>query len=37
VEALWRLNEALAGRSLTDAQKTLDAVGAALHGRSKAE
>jgi hypothetical protein len=37
VEALWRLNEALAGRSLTDAQKTLDAVGAALQGRSKAE
>jgi hypothetical protein len=36
VEALWRLNEALAGRSLTDAQKTLDAVGAALQGRSKA-
>jgi hypothetical protein len=35
VEALWRLNEALAGRSLTDAQKTLDAVGAALQGRSK--
>jgi predicted nuclease with TOPRIM domain len=37
VEALWRLNEALAGRSLSDAQKTLDAVGAALQGRAKAE
>jgi len=37
VEALWRLNEALAGRSLSDAQKTLDAVGAALQGRSRAE
>jgi hypothetical protein len=37
VEALWRLHEALAGRSLSDAQKTLDAVGAALQGRSKAE
>jgi hypothetical protein len=37
VEALWRLNEALAGRSLSDAQKLLDAVGAAIQGRSKAE
>ena len=37
VEALWRLHEALAGRSLSDAQKTLDSVGAALQGRSKAE
>jgi chromosome segregation ATPase len=37
VEALWRLNEALAGRSLSDAQKSLDAVGAAIQGRSKAE
>jgi hypothetical protein len=35
VEALWRLNEALAGRSLSDAQKLLDTVGAALQGRSK--
>ncbi len=37
VEALWRLHESLAGRSLTDAQKTLDAVGAAVHGRAKPE
>ena len=37
VEALWRLHEVLAGRSLSDAQKTLDSVGAALQGRSKAE
>jgi Rho-associated protein kinase 1 len=37
VESLWRLHEALAGRHLSDAQKSLDAVGAALQGRSKAE
>jgi hypothetical protein len=36
VESLWRLHEALAGRSLTDAQKLLDTVGAALQGRAKA-
>jgi hypothetical protein len=36
-EALWRLNEALAGRSLSDAQKVLDTVGAALQGRARAE
>jgi chromosome segregation ATPase len=36
VEALWRLHEALAGRSLGDAQKLLDTVGAALQGRGKA-
>jgi hypothetical protein len=36
-EALWRLNEALAGRSLSDAQKILDTVGAALQGRARAE
>jgi hypothetical protein len=36
VEALWRLNEALAGRSLGDAQKLLDTVGAALQSRNKA-
>jgi sugar-specific transcriptional regulator TrmB len=37
VEALWRLHEALAGRNLSDAQKMLDVVGAALQGRPKAE
>jgi hypothetical protein len=37
VEALWRLSEAVAGRGLTDAQKMLDAVGAALQGRAKPE
>jgi hypothetical protein len=36
VESLWRLHEALAGRSLGDAQKLLDTVGAALQGRGKA-
>ena len=36
-EALWRLHEVLAGRSLSDTQKMLDAVGAALQGRPKAE
>jgi murein DD-endopeptidase MepM/ murein hydrolase activator NlpD len=37
VEALWRLHEALAGRSQSDAQKLLDTVGAALQGRPKPE
>jgi hypothetical protein len=37
VEALWRLHEALAGRSQSDAQKLLDTVGAALQGRPKKE
>jgi hypothetical protein len=37
VEALWRLHEALVGRSLSDAQKLLDTVGGALQGRPKAE
>jgi hypothetical protein len=37
VEALWRLHEAIAGRSLGDAQKLLDTVGGALQGRPKAE
>jgi chromosome segregation ATPase len=36
VESLWRLHEALAGRGLSDAQKALDAVGAALQARTKA-
>jgi hypothetical protein len=37
VEALWRLHEALAGKSQSDAQKLLDTVSAALQGRPKAE
>jgi hypothetical protein len=36
IESLWRLHEALAGRGLSDAQKALDAVGAALQARTKA-
>jgi hypothetical protein len=35
LEALWRLQELLGDRRLGDAQRTLDAVGAALDGRPK--
>jgi hypothetical protein len=37
VEALWRLHEALGGGQLQQAQKLLDAIGAAQDARPKAE
>jgi len=37
VEALWRLHEALGSGQLQQAQKLLDAVGAAQDARPKAE
>jgi len=37
IEALWRLNEALGGAQLQEAQKLLVAIGAAQDARPKAE